>query len=151
MKRKTMRSFKLKTLSHRDQDLRGKFPTNSASDVSKTHTHTDDTYIISIKKVSVYSWSTKDLEQLINTNYFIIYLQNYFKASLRLKCLLPMRETQVRSLGREDPLEKEMVTHSSILAWRIPWTEKPGKLQSMGSQSWTSLSVFTPSFIALTC
>ena len=45
-----------------------------------------------------------------------------------------MWETQVRSLGREDPLEKEMVTHSSILAWRIPWTEKPGKLQSMGSQ-----------------
>ena len=45
-----------------------------------------------------------------------------------------MRETQVQSLGRKDPLEKEMVTHSSILAWRIPWTEKPGRLQSMGSQ-----------------
>ena len=52
----------------------------------------------------------------------------------RLKCLPTMQETQVRSLGQEDPLEKEMVTHSSILAWRIPWTEKPGKLQSMGSQ-----------------
>ena len=45
-----------------------------------------------------------------------------------------MQETQVRSLGREDPLEKEMATHSSILAWRIPWTEEPGGLQSMGSQ-----------------
>ena len=45
-----------------------------------------------------------------------------------------MRETQVRSLGREDPLEKEMVTHSNIRAWRIPWMEKPGRLQSMGSQ-----------------
>ena len=45
-----------------------------------------------------------------------------------------MRETWVRSLGREDPLEKEMATHSSILAWRIPWTEEPGGLQSMGSQ-----------------
>ena len=45
-----------------------------------------------------------------------------------------MQETQVRSLGWEDPLEKEMTTHSSILAWRIPWTEEPGKLQSMGSQ-----------------
>ena len=45
-----------------------------------------------------------------------------------------MRETRVRSLGQEDPLEKEMVTHSSILAWRIPWTEKPGGLQSTGSQ-----------------
>ena len=43
-----------------------------------------------------------------------------------------MQETQVRSLGREDPLEKEMATHSSILAWRIPWTEEPGRLQSMG-------------------
>ena len=49
----------------------------------------------------------------------------------RLKRLPPMWETWVRSLGREDPLEKEMVTHSSILAWRIPWTEKPGRLQSM--------------------
>ena len=52
----------------------------------------------------------------------------------RLKRLPPMQETQVQSLGREDPLEKEMVTHSSTLAWRIPWTEKPNRLQSMGSQ-----------------
>ena len=43
-----------------------------------------------------------------------------------------MQETQARSLGWEDPLEKEMATHSSILAWEIPWTEKPGGLQSMG-------------------
>ena len=52
----------------------------------------------------------------------------------RLKRLPVMRETWVRSLGWEDPLEKEMATHSSILAWRIPWTEEPGGLQSMGSQ-----------------
>ena len=45
-----------------------------------------------------------------------------------------MQETRVQSLGWEDPLEKEMATHSSILAWRIPWTEEPGRLQSMGSQ-----------------
>ena len=45
-----------------------------------------------------------------------------------------MQETWVQSLGWEDPLEKEMATHSSILAWRIPWTEDPGRLQSMGSQ-----------------
>ena len=45
-----------------------------------------------------------------------------------------MHETRVRSLGREDPLEKEMATHSSIVAWRIPWTEEPGGLQFMGSQ-----------------
>ena len=52
----------------------------------------------------------------------------------RLKHLPPMQETRAQSLGREDPREKEMVTHSSILAWRIPWTEKPGRLQSTGSQ-----------------
>ena len=52
----------------------------------------------------------------------------------RVKRLLAMWETWVRSLGREDHLEKEMATHSSTLAWRIPWTEKPGGLQSMGSQ-----------------
>ena len=45
-----------------------------------------------------------------------------------------MQEAQVQSLGREDSLEKGMSTHSSILAWRIPWTEEPGRLQSMGSQ-----------------
>jgi len=52
----------------------------------------------------------------------------------RVKYLPAMRETWVQSLGQEDPLEKEMATHSSILAWEIPWTEKPSKLQSMGSQ-----------------
>ena len=45
-----------------------------------------------------------------------------------------MQETQVQSLGQEDPLEKEMATHSSILAWKIPWTEKLGRLLSMGLQ-----------------
>jgi len=45
-----------------------------------------------------------------------------------------MQETQVRFLGQEDPLEKEIATHSSILAWRIPWIEEPGRLQCMGSQ-----------------
>ena len=51
-----------------------------------------------------------------------------------VKNLPPMLETRVQSLGQEDPLEKGMVTHSSILAWRIPWTEEPGGLQSMGLQ-----------------
>ena len=51
-----------------------------------------------------------------------------------VKHLPTMRETQVQSLGREDPLEKEMATHSSILAWKIPWTEDPARLQSMDSQ-----------------
>ena len=69
----------------------------------------------------------------------------------RLKRLPGMRETQVWSLGREDPLEKEMATHSSTLTWRIPWREEPGRLQSMGSQrvghDWaTSLSFFLSFF-----
>ena len=51
-----------------------------------------------------------------------------------VKNLPAMQETHVRSLHREDPLEEGMVTHSSILDWRIPWTEEPGGLQSMGSQ-----------------
>ena len=54
---------------------------------------------------------------------------------------LPMQETQVRFLGREDPLEEEMATHSIILAWKIPWAEKPGELQSIESQRvWPDLS-----------
>ena len=51
-----------------------------------------------------------------------------------VKYLSTMRETRVRSLGWEDPLEKEMAIHSSTIAWKIPWTEEPGGLQSMGSQ-----------------
>ena len=52
----------------------------------------------------------------------------------RVKRLSAMRETWVQSLGQEDPLEKEMATYSSTLAWKIPWMEEPGRLQSMGSQ-----------------
>ena len=51
-----------------------------------------------------------------------------------VKRLSTMRETGVRSLGREDPLEKEMVIHSSTIAWKIPWTKEPGRLQCMESQ-----------------
>jgi len=54
-----------------------------------------------------------------------------------VKNLPEMQETWVQSLGREDPLEKEMATHSSILAWRIQWTEEPGGLQSMMLLRWT--------------
>ena len=74
------------------------------------------------------------------------------KASLvaqTVKCLSTFWETQVQALGWEDPLEKEMATHSRTLAWRIPWTEEPGRLQSMGSQrvghdGVTSLSLSIP-------
>ena len=51
-----------------------------------------------------------------------------------VKHLPAVRETRVQSLGCEDPLEKEMATHSSTLAWKIPWTKEPGRLESMGSQ-----------------
>ena len=56
-------------------------------------------------------------------------------AAQLVKSLPAVGEIQVQSLGREDPLEKEMATHSSILAWEIPWTEEPGELQSLRSQS----------------
>ena len=52
-----------------------------------------------------------------------------------VKRLSTMQETRVQALGWEDPLEKEMATHSSTIAWKIPWTEEPGRLQSMGSQT----------------
>ena len=54
--------------------------------------------------------------------------------SQMIRRLPTMWETQVQSLGQEDLLEKKLATHSSILVWKIPWTEKPGRLQSMGSQ-----------------
>ena len=71
-----------------------------------------------------------------------------FKDSLvaqLVKNLPEVQETRVRSLGWEDPLEKEMATHSSILAWKISWTEEPGGLQSMGLQRGTTerLTLFT--------
>ena len=59
---------------------------------------------------------------------------HYLRVLNALKNLPAMQETWVRSLGREDPREKGMATHSSILAWRIPWTEDPGLLQSMGGK-----------------
>ena len=69
-----------------------------------------------------------------------------FRASLvaqMVKRMPAMRETQVRFLGGEDPLEKDVATHSSILAWKIPWMEEPGGLQSTGLQSRTRLSDLT--------
>ena len=67
----------------------------------------------------------------------------FIKCSVN-KCLPAMRETQIWSLGQEDPLEKEMATHSSTLAWKIPWMKEPGRLQSMGLQrvrhDWSDLA-----------
>ena len=68
-----------------------------------------------------------------SVNHNITHLVTSLVAQM-VKHLPTMRETWVQSLSREDLLEKEMATHSSILAWRIPWMEEPGRLQSMGSQ-----------------
>ena len=64
---------------------------------------------------------------------FLLFPMTFLVAQM-VKNLPAMQETTVRPLGQEDPLEKELATHSSILAWRIPWTEEPGRLQSMESQ-----------------
>ena len=85
----------------------------------------------SIVPMDVLLWFTR-LEAL-QTPLFRVFMEASLMAQ-RLKRLPAMRETWLRSLGREDPLEKEMATHSSILAWRIPWMEEPGGLQSTGSQ-----------------
>ena len=69
--------------------------------------------------------------------YCALYFLSLSRASLvaqTVKCLSAMQETRVRSPGSEDLLEKEMAAHSSILAWKIPWTAEPGRLSSMGSQ-----------------
>ena len=63
-----------------------------------------------------------------------------FLVAQTVKNLPAMRETRVQSLGQEDSLEKRMATHSSVLAWEIPWTEEPGGLQFVGSQSQTRLT-----------
>ena len=65
--------------------------------------------------------------------YVDVYLNQDFPVAQTVKNLPVMQETRVQSLGQEDPLEKGMAIHSSILAWRIPWTDKPGGLQFMGS------------------
>ena len=71
----------------------------------------------------------------------IIYLRNIVGSAVKNPpAMQELQETRVRSLGREDPLEEEIATHSSILAWEIPWTEEPGGLQFMKSQSQTPLS-----------
>ena len=78
-----------------------------------------------------------------NISLINVYVSNIwgFSGGSDGKAPLPaMLETWVRNLGQEDPLQKDMATHFSTLAWKIPWTEEPGGLQSMGSQSQTGLS-----------
>ena len=66
--------------------------------------------------------------------YMASIMLRYYAVAQTVKNLPAVQETQLRFLGQEGPLEKEVTTHSSILAWNIPWTEDPGRLQSMGSQ-----------------
>ena len=93
--------------------------------------------------------STQETQWLDYRIKIVLYLEKWtvynalcgFPGGSGVKNLHAMQKTQIWSLGQEDPLEKEMVTYPSILAWEILWTEEPGKLQSMGSQnSWTWLS-----------
>ena len=79
--------------------------------------------------------SKKELVPLI----FGVYLSYSSLVAQVVKNLPAMKETWVQSLGWEDSLEEEMATHSSIVAWRIPWIKEPGWLRSMGSQGWTQL------------
>ena len=81
-----------------------------------------------ISLVSVQSWSRV-------TGSYRKVIVNVSQVAQTVKNVPAMQDTQVRSLGQEDPLEKEMATHSSIFAWRIPQTEEPGRLQSMESQT----------------
>ena len=76
---------------------------------------------------SVYSKKGKKFSTCYSTDAFALMAQT-------VKSLFAMQETRVQSLGWEDPMEKEMAAHSSILAWKIPWTAEPGRLLSMGSQ-----------------
>ena len=73
---------------------------------------------------------------MFHSVFFVLPFADYrtFLVAQTVKRLPTMQETRVQSLGREDPLEKEMAIHSSVLAWKISWTEEPGGLQSMGSQ-----------------
>ena len=107
---------------------------------------TDGISIFFLKKIEIQLiYNVSGVQQMIQISVFHIYIFSYI-CILYIICMwaslvaqtaknLPgMRETRVCSLGQEDPLEKEMATHSSILAWKIPWTEKLGELQSTGSQ-----------------
>ena len=100
-------------------------------------------------------WATREALVRVNNAAMNMNITNIyghaFLVAQRLKRLPAMQETWVWSLGWKDPLEKEMATHSSILAWRIPWMEEPGGLKSTGSQrvghDWaTSLSLSRPFF-----
>ena len=82
-------------------------------------------------------WGVGSLFFCVNVSNNLSFLLEASQVAQQVKnpsVMQEMRETRVQSLGQEDPLEKGMAAHSSILVWRIPWTEEPGRLQSTGSQ-----------------
>ena len=89
---------------------------------------------LSVIRVAAVSW---------NYGYCVIVSHITSLVAPMVKCLPTMREAWIQSLGQEDSPEKETATHSSTLAWKIPWTKESGRLQSTRSQSWTRLSDFT--------
>ena len=91
--------------------------------------------VLQKRRSLVLHWRMIDSQERMRTlNSDLIWTPGASLVAQSVKNLLAMQETQVRSLGWEDPLETEMATHSSILAWKISWTEEAGGLQSMGSQ-----------------
>ena len=85
-----------------------------------------------VKRMGLWSFPIKPLQGRRSSFTLLNLSRLLFNSPIHTR--LPMQETPAQSLGRENPLEEEMATHSSILAWRIPWTEEPIQLQSMGSQ-----------------
>ena len=99
----------------------------------------DWTHTLSSEKMESYALDCQGIPLKVVLYIFKLFwlslcFQRAYLVAQRLKRLPAIQETRVRSLGREHCLEKEVATHSSILAWRIPWREEPGRLQSMGSQ-----------------
>ena len=84
--------------------------------------------------MKIYNFFSVLISNKVSINSYNLHKQRASLVAQTVKRLPTVREAQVRPLGREDPLEKKMATHSSTLAWKIPCTEDPGRLQSMGSQ-----------------
>ena len=102
--------------------------------------------IFCLLSLLLFSCLSVDYLNIRSPSWFICSDFGWVWASLvaqRVKRLPAMQDTQVRSLGGEDPLEKEMATHSSTVAWKISWTEKPGGLQSMGPHVWLFAMLWT--------
>ena len=126
-----------------DPERRKKLPTRGQFRI-KNWIFRPPTLISFLGPVYVLTRSCKPVAHRLNIlfAFFIVSFWD-FPVTQTVKNLPAVQETRVRSLGREDPLAKGIAIHSSILDWTIPWTEEPGRLQSMGSQRWTRLTQWT--------